>query len=291
MSLPPPKILVVDDNRANLAAMRKLLGKLPCEVTLAGSGNEALAACIVSDFALIFLDVEMPGMNGYEVAELLKGEATTAHIPIVFATASHSDEAHRLRGYEAGAIDYIEKPVDDRLVLSKAAIFLDLYVSKQQLKLELERSEAMRVTARENEARYREALDGAPFPVMMHAEDGEVILVNRLWQEITGYAASALPTVEAWIAKAYAGQSEDKYRHVHAQFDIAGVVDEGESQVRTARGGELAWHFRTAPLGPLPDGRRLVVSMAEDVTAHRQAMRAHEEARQQACLLYTSRRG
>ena len=282
-----PKILVVDDNRANLVAMRRLLGKLHCEVVEAHSGNEALAICIGQDFALIFLDVEMPGMDGYEVAELLKGEATTSHIPIVFVTASYNDDAHRMRGYEAGAVDYIVKPVDDFLVLSKASIFLDLYTSKQQLALELARSESMRTAARENEARYREALDGAPIPVILHAEDGKVILVNRIWQELTGYPASAIPTVEAWTARAYGERGDDVRAHVSGLYGITGIVHEGEYVVRTADGTELIWNFRSTPLAALPDGRRLIVSMAEDVTVYRMMMVAKEEvllAAEQASL-------
>ena len=282
MTLRRPQVLVVADNPADLAAMHKVLGKLRCEVVLAQSGNEALAACVRCDFALIFLDVEMPGMDGYEVAEWLKDEESTRHIPIIFVTASDSDEAQRMRGYAMGAVDYIEKPGGDLLLLSKTAIFLDLYTAKQQLKLELARSETLRRATRENEARYREALDSAPIPIMLHAEDGEVILVNRLWLERTGYARDELGTFEAWLAKAF-GASDNALRpRLDQLYGITGVVHEGESVVRTALGAELIWDFRSAPLAVLPDGRRLVVNMAQDVTSHRALLRAADEARRMA---------
>ncbi|WP_130471003.1 diguanylate cyclase [Candidatus Magnetaquicoccus inordinatus] len=129
-----PKILVVDDIAANLLAMRTLLGKLHAEVLVATTGNDALALALDHDLALVLLDVNMPGMDGYEVAEWLRGEDQTRDVPIIFVTAAYKDDAHRLQGYHAGAIDYIEKPVDGRILRSKVSVLLELYRRKQELK-------------------------------------------------------------------------------------------------------------------------------------------------------------
>ncbi|OAN52229.1 hypothetical protein A6A04_00595 [Paramagnetospirillum marisnigri] len=150
-----PKILAVDDRPANLLAMRTILAKTDADVLTAVGGNDALALCLEHDFAVILLDVDMPGMDGYELAELLRGEPKTAQVPLIFVTASYSDELHRKRGYSVGAVEYIQKPVDDFILRSKVNIFLDLYLSRRSLELELARSEAMASILRENEARLR----------------------------------------------------------------------------------------------------------------------------------------
>ncbi|QHS09570.1 diguanylate cyclase [Sinimarinibacterium sp. NLF-5-8] len=123
----PGKILVVDDIPANRVAMRRLLSKLDCTLIEAGSGNAALSACLDHEFALILLDVQMPEMDGFEVATLLSENETTAHTPIIFVTAALTDDLSRLQGYRAGAVDYIAKPVNEFILLSKVKVFLDLY--------------------------------------------------------------------------------------------------------------------------------------------------------------------
>jgi len=131
--LPRPKILIVDDTPANLVAMRRLLSKIDADLILAASGNEALAACLDHEFALVLLDVQMPDIDGFEVAGLLSGEARTADTPIIFVTAAFSDDVNRLRGYHFGAVDYIAKPINDVILLAKVRVFLDLYRGRQEL--------------------------------------------------------------------------------------------------------------------------------------------------------------
>lgn len=129
-----PKVLVVDDTPANLVAMRRILAKLDCEVIEAGSGNEALAACLDNEFALILLDVQMPDMDGFEVATLLAGTAETQRTPIIFVTAAFRDDMDRMTAYEVGAVDYIAKPVNEFILLSKVKVFLELFRSRLALR-------------------------------------------------------------------------------------------------------------------------------------------------------------
>ncbi|HEY0833193.1 MAG TPA: diguanylate cyclase [Azospirillum sp.] len=128
-----PKILVVDDTPANLVVLKRLLSRVDAEVIAASSGNQALALTLDHDFALFLLDVQMPEMDGYELAELLSGEERTKSIPIIFLTAAYKDERHRLRAYGTGAVDYIEKPINDQVLLAKVGIFLDLFNNKEAL--------------------------------------------------------------------------------------------------------------------------------------------------------------
>ncbi|GAA4328819.1 diguanylate cyclase [Pigmentiphaga soli] len=127
-----PRILVVDDTPANLFAMRRLLAHVDADVVTAESGNEALALCLDQQFALILLDVNMPDMDGYEVATLLGESPEHADTPIIFVTAAY-DDVSRLKGYRAGAVDYIAKPVNDAILLSKVGVFLELYLGRQRL--------------------------------------------------------------------------------------------------------------------------------------------------------------
>lgn len=138
---PRPKILVVDDVSANLAGMRRLLAPVEADIYEAKSGNEALALCLDHRFALILLDVQMPDMDGFEVAALLNNDPATCDIPIVFVTAAYLDDINRLKGYTFGAVDYIAKPINDAVLLSKVTVFLELHISKMRLRAALEELE------------------------------------------------------------------------------------------------------------------------------------------------------
>ncbi|NOU86591.1 response regulator [Paenibacillus sp. LMG 31460] len=138
-----PKILVVDDRKENLFAMQKILQVLHCEVYVVQSGNEALSYTLRHDFALILLDVNMPEMDGFELAELLRSNEETKHIPIIFVTASNKEDQSVFKGYESGAVDYLFKPVNADILLSKVKIFLELNRRNKELEAiqsELERS-------------------------------------------------------------------------------------------------------------------------------------------------------
>jgi len=128
-----PKILVVDDTAANLVAMRRLLAHSGAQIFEARSGNEALALCLDHQFALILLDVNMPDMDGFEVAALLGEAEQLRETPIIFVTAAYADDLNRLKGYRSGAVDYIAKPINDVILQSKVRVFLELYTVRATL--------------------------------------------------------------------------------------------------------------------------------------------------------------
>ncbi|MBF0468382.1 MAG: response regulator [Desulfamplus sp.] len=145
-----PKILIVDDIPENLFALEKILSKLDAQVIRASSGNEALAQILDHVFALIILDVQMPEMDGYEVAEILKSNEETATIPIIFVTAIDRDDAKEIKGYGTGAVDFIFKPLNKFILLSKVNVFLELYNIKNGLEqIVLERTSELRQTNQE----------------------------------------------------------------------------------------------------------------------------------------------
>ena len=140
---PRPPVLIVDDVEANLVALRALLDGLSCEVVVAKSGNEALRQLLKREFAVILLDVQMPEMDGYEVAHHARENPATRDIPIIFLTAAHHSEDNVLRGYGSGAVDFLFKPIDPPILRSKVRVFLELYAQRRQIadaKSALERS-------------------------------------------------------------------------------------------------------------------------------------------------------
>ena len=120
------KILIVDDKAENLFALRQILSETKAEIIEAPKGNDALIASLNHEFAVAILDVQMPEMSGYELAECLRKDKKTRHLPLIFLSAVFSDEYHIFKGYEVGAVDFIAKPFDPRILIGKVNIFLQL---------------------------------------------------------------------------------------------------------------------------------------------------------------------
>src|SRR5471032_1543919 len=127
------KCLLVDDLEDNLLALSALLHRDDVDVLTARSGSEALELLLVHEIALALLDVQMPGMDGFELAELMRGTERTRRVPIIFLTAGSADRQRRFRGYEAGAVDFLHKPLEPDILRSKAEVFFELYRQQQQL--------------------------------------------------------------------------------------------------------------------------------------------------------------
>lgn len=146
----PPEVpvLVVDDVPQNLLAMQALLQRPGLRVLTAASGTEALELLLQHDVALALLDVQMPEMDGFALAELMRGTQRTREVPIIFLTASPTDPSRSFRGYEAGAVDFLHKPIDPRVIASKVGVFVELY---QQRRLLRERNEALERLLKLNE--------------------------------------------------------------------------------------------------------------------------------------------
>ena len=129
----PVAFLLVDDLEENLLSLEALLRRDDLVLLKARSGDQALELLLRHDVALALVDVQMPGLNGYELAELMRGNERTRRIPIIFVTAGTTDSQHRFRGYEAGAVDFIQKPIEPDILRGKAAVFFDLYRQRQQI--------------------------------------------------------------------------------------------------------------------------------------------------------------
>jgi signal transduction histidine kinase len=130
----PVEILIVDDRPENLLALEALLEPLGQRCISAHSGDEALRQLLVRDIVLILLDVQMPGINGFETARLIKARERSRHIPIIFLTAINKEEQYVFEGYEAGAVDYLFKPFNPDVLRSKVAVFVDLHHARERLR-------------------------------------------------------------------------------------------------------------------------------------------------------------
>ncbi len=129
----PIKFLVVDDTPENIVAMQALLRRDGLEILTARSGFEALELLLVNDVALAFLDVQMPEMDGFELAELMRGADRTKHVPIIFVTAGNRDPQRVFKGYETGAVDFLYKPIEPHVLQGKADVFFNLHRQQREL--------------------------------------------------------------------------------------------------------------------------------------------------------------
>jgi signal transduction histidine kinase len=132
------KVLVVDDIAQNLVAIAALLARPGLEILKAASGTEALELLLVEDVAVALVDVQMPQMDGFELAELLRGSERTRSVPLIFLTASASDPGRTFRGYETGAVDFLHKPIDPHVLKSKVDVFVELHAQRRRMAEQLE---------------------------------------------------------------------------------------------------------------------------------------------------------
>jgi len=181
-------ILLVDDREENLLALEAVLEPLGHRLVAVTSGAAALKELLLDDFACILLDVQMPDLDGYELAELIKRRERSAHIPIVFVTALSHEEQHLYRGYSAGAVDYIFKPIDPNVLRSKVSVFVELWEKNVQLQQQAEQLHEQELTAvaQASDERYRQLADAMPQIVWTADVDGNATYFNRRWFEYTG---------------------------------------------------------------------------------------------------------
>ena len=205
--VPKARILIVDDDERNALAVSTVLKDLDQTLVVAHSGEEALRQLLVDDFAVILLDLHMPGLDGYETAALIRARKKTRHIPIVFLTAVFRDDSHLLQAYSAGAVDMVFKPVDPFILKSKVAVFVDLFLKQAEIRREAElrhrlqeenfqvrtekliAEQALRRTQERQEAILRS------LPVCFHSRSTvppfAALFVSENVEQVTGFPAAA----------------------------------------------------------------------------------------------------
>src|SRR5919199_746214 len=191
---PEPKvnILMVDDHPENLVALEAIQDSLGQNLVKATSGTEALRCLLDQDFAVILLDVQMPGMDGFETATLIRQRPRSQHTPIIFITAINRSDTHVSRGYSLGAVDYLFKPIEPEILISKVSVFVTLHTKTAQVKRQAEQLEATNIEL-ETEIKSRQRAE----ELLRHAHDQLEIKV----QERTAELAKANELLKAEIAE------------------------------------------------------------------------------------------
>ena len=186
-------ILIVDDNQSNLYSLQKLLESKDFQVETASSGEEALGKALKNEYALIILDVQMPDMDGFEVAETLSDYSKTKDVPIIFLSAVNTDKKFITQGYASGAKDYVTKPVDPEILLLKVKTFYNLQEqnlamkkTQQNLELEVKGRRESQVTMKSQLDHFHLMLESLPQIAFTLNEDGIVDFVNGKWHQYSG---------------------------------------------------------------------------------------------------------
>jgi signal transduction histidine kinase len=200
---PQASILLVDDNPRNLLALQELLGDLGHHLVPAKSGSEALRQCLQQDFALILLDVLMPDMDGFEVAKLIRDRARSRHTPIIFLTGAYEDAPSMFRGYEAGAVDYIIKPLNPDVLRSKVSVFIELFSKNAVLTREIAERKQVEAQLRDSEEQLR-ALTAR----LQSVREEERTTISREIHDELGQALTGLKIDLSWIAERVKGESK-----------------------------------------------------------------------------------
>lgn len=189
----PVSILVVDDHSENLLALSAILARPDYHIVTVQSGGDALKRILKQEFAVVLLDVLMPGMDGIETARLVRAREASRELPIIFLTATAADMSLVSKGYAVGAVDYLVKPLETEIVRAKVAVFADLFrktrqIHRQQQRLhEAERRRDAAALA-ESEAQYEAIYNAAAVGIAHAATDGRWIRANRRFTEIVGYS-------------------------------------------------------------------------------------------------------
>ncbi len=249
-------ILLVDDRPENLFALEGILERPDVNIVKATSGNEALGLTLKHDFAVVLMDVQMPEMDGFETAELMRGAEKTRHIPIIFVTAISREEKHVFKGYDTGAVDYLIKPLDANVLGTKVNVFLELYQQKRSLErtaedlertveqLNTEIAERKRgqeaLTARES--LLRTILEKTADGIIIVDGKGRMLFVNPAAESFFGRKAEALRGELCKIPLVTGETSE-----------LSIVRSEGETAIAEVRVVEIHWEGESAYLASLRD--------------------------------------
>jgi PAS domain S-box-containing protein len=271
------KILLVDDRPENLLALEAILAPLGETLLYAGSGEDALRQLLRHEVAVILLDVQMPELDGFETARLIKQRERTSHVPIIFVTAISKEEEQVFRGYSAGAVDYVFKPFNPEVLRSKVAVFIELHEKNEQLRRQAEqlKEQELAELRRESEERYRFLAEAQPEQIWTALPSGELDYVN---QRALDYFATSFPELveKGWTEVVHPDDLDrllDRWQTALA----TGQPYENELRLREAADGAYRWHLTRAV--PMTDRNGAVVKwFGSNIDIHDQK-RAEEAQR------------
>jgi len=262
MSDDAPAVLIVDDVEANLTALRAVLEGVRCSVTSASSGAQALRALLRKSYAVMLLDVQMPEMDGYEVARHARMNPATRDVPIIFLTATHDSPENVARGYGSGAVDFLFKPFDSTVLLSKVRIFLELYAGRQKLadaNLDLRRkNEELASAYQELKMAQSQLVQSAKMASLGELVAGVAHEINNPLAFVLSHLDTIRRSLEqfrAHVPPQMPKEAEDQWQRAQTRM--------AETEVGLGRIRDLVLKLRT--FSRLDEGERKVVSISECV--------------------------
>jgi len=223
-SLSQARILIVDDDSKSLMALQELLQGPTQEVVPANSGEEALRCVLKQDFAVILLDARMPGVDGFETARLIRERERSRHTPIIFLTGAYEDVHSVFRGYEAGAVDYIVKPLVPEILKSKISVFVELYNKNAVLVREI----AERKRAEEHSRKSEENLRALAAHVQSVREEEWTRIAREIHDEL-GQSLTGLKMDLTWVVNRLPKDQRDLGKRTKSMF---GLIDDTIQSVR-----------------------------------------------------------
>jgi signal transduction histidine kinase len=242
-------ILIVDDDQGNLRALQELLANLGQNLVLANSGEDALRRVLKQDFAVILLDARMPGVDGFETAKLIRERPRSRHTPIIFITGAYEDVGSVFRGYEVGAVDYIVKPLDPRVLKSKVSVFVELHAKNAALQQEIAEHKLTEQRLRESQENLR-----ALAARLQSVREEEQIRIAREVHDGLGQALTGLKMDLTWLVGKLQPDQEPLVKKISSMFLL---IDETIHSVRKIASGlrpelldeaglaaAIGWHAR-----------------------------------------------
>lgn len=285
---PEPKVnvLLVDDHPENLLALEAILDRLGQHLVKAHSGEEALRCLLHQDFAVILLDVQMPGMDGFETATLIRNRARSQHTPIIFLTAFSKSDSLMFKGYSLGAVDYLFKPVEPEILTSKVAVFVDLFKKTAEIQRQTAQLTLVNSELRESEERFRSLSACSPVGIFLTDVEGRCTYTNPRCQTICGFTFEE-SLEKSWLSSVhpedYAQVSSDWFAQI-----LNGQEYSQEFRFQTKE-AEICWvNVRSSPMLSAQGQLLGHVGTIEDITERKQAEETRaqvireQEARQQA---------
>ncbi|MCP3139615.1 hybrid sensor histidine kinase/response regulator [Pyxidicoccus xibeiensis] len=272
---PRASILMVDDHPSNLLALEAILEPLGQELVKATSGEEALKFLLQRDFAVILMDVQMPGLDGFQTATLIKQRERTRTIPIIFLTALSRDAAHVFKGYAHGAVDYLLKPFDPEILRSKVSVFVDLFLKEQQIQRQasLLRQRDREALERQSELRYRRLTESLPEVMWAARADGSFTYANRAARDYTGIQEEQPLSLGTFLEFVHPADRE-AMRSAWEQAIRGGHRVEREFRLRRFD-GVYRWHLaRAVPEKDEASGLAGWIAVATDIDDKRRAEEA-----------------
>jgi hypothetical protein len=276
-------ILMVDDHPENLLALEAILDSLGQNLVRANSGEQALRCLLNQDFAVILLDVQMPGMDGFETAALIRQRERSRHTPIIFLTAFSKSEAFVSKGYETGAVDYLMKPVVPEILKAKVAVFVELFQKTAAVKRQAAQLESINISLKESEQRFRALSTCSPVGIFVIDITGRCSYTNPFCQSIFG---STLDT-QKWLQSIHP-EDRDRVFTDWSTWTRSNKAYSNEFRLFT-KGEIIRWvHVQSSPM--FSEQGKFIghVGTVADITERKQAEAAQAQvlceqvARQQA---------